>query len=82
MQNLEGVCVCKVAEGLENLLCHAAFMIKADGARTRARTRTHARTRIIPWAFGSEALAGSDELRHCLGWLQVSNTFAPLFQML
>lgn len=28
---------------------------------------THKHTLIIPWAFGSEALAGSDELQHCYG---------------
>lgn len=39
---------------------------------------THKHTLIMPWAFGSEVLAGSDELLHCYGWLQVSTTFCLL----
>lgn len=54
------------------------FMIKAKGTYTYERTPTHKHTLTIPWAFGSEALAGSDEPQHCYRWLQVSSTFSPL----
>ncbi len=68
----------KEGSPIENLLCHATFMIKAKGTYIYTHTHTHKHTLIIPWAFGSEALAGSDELQHCYGWLQVSSTFSPL----